>query len=167
MQSRMLIIDDNEAFVDILKKCLDAASVSYDLEWQSNVDNDTIFNHDIYILDNRLDGALKAPLIIDKIRKQDAIGPIIIISSHRHSDTLKDLINKHVSGFIDKNNNASGLNNKDQMDITILLQAMKETRLRDKLKSLHKISEELNTTYGNGKPSFSLREESCSVGAHI
>jgi DNA-binding NtrC family response regulator len=101
---RILLIDDDpsfyEIFVDHLARSM--PDVSFDVDWYENLSVETHFDHDLYVLDDRISQRSRSVEMVDHIQKTLPYARIIVMSGHGNFDLLKNLIQRDITSFIDK-----------------------------------------------------------------
>lgn len=104
MRVSIMLIDDNEEMLDLLRLECSKHGVDADVDWHEDLSPDMLFNHDIYVVDNRIFGIPKSLEIIQAIREQQQDPHIFVMSGHTDYDLLKQLFKLKIDGFIDKDN---------------------------------------------------------------
>ena len=127
MRVSIMLIDDNEEMLDLLKLELSKHEVDAVVDWHEDLSPNILFNHDIYIVDNRIFGVPKSIDIITAIRKQQRDPHIFVMSGHTDYELLKKLFKLKINGFIDK----------DNLDISEIAEvAKREVETKEKLQAL-------------------------------
>lgn len=138
---KILMIDDDESFKDLVSEHIlkDNPGMEFVIDWYPDLFYNIQFNHDLYIVDNRINGEPKAIEIIKTIRSNDCLASIFVISGHADLSLMKRLINMDIEGFVDK----------DLFDISDLIKHMCKPRLRDKIVYLTEKTNELKCRIAN------------------
>ena len=123
----IMLIDDSEETLDLLKLELKKHEVDASIDWYEDLSPDILFDHDIYIVDNRIFGVPKSLDIIHAIREQQKYPHIFVMSGHTDYELLKQLFKLKINGFIDK----------DNLDISEIVEVARiEVTTKKKLQSL-------------------------------
>jgi len=133
---KICMIDDNGAFMDLISEHIkeNMPDLRFTIDWLSDFIHGVVFDHDLYIIDNRIHGSPKALEIVKEIKRQDPMGRILVVSGHANLELLKNLINMNIAGFIDK----------DNFEIVIIINEICQISLKDKLIRLSEKTDELN-----------------------
>lgn len=104
----ILIIDDDYSFFALFKEKIEElkfenAKIIVTYSNNENIENFTDKDIDIFIVDNFFNGKEKSIEIIDKIKSIYENSYIYIATGYGNYKLLKEIINKDVTGFIDKN----------------------------------------------------------------
>jgi len=98
-----MLIDDDECMVDLLKREFKKyPEIDVLIEWHEDLEPNIHFDHDVYIIDNRIRGIQKCLEIISLIREQVNNSHIFVMSGHTDFELLKKLFKLNIDGFIDK-----------------------------------------------------------------
>lgn len=127
MRVSIMLIDDNEEMLDLLRLELKKHDVDANIEWYEDFNPNIKFNHDIYVADNRIFGVPKSLEIIQAIRKQQKNPHIFVMSGHTDYELLKELFKLKIDGFIDK----------DNLDVNDIVNVIRmEEKTKEKLRAL-------------------------------
>jgi len=102
---RMLIIDDAPEALDFIKCNIDAqeCDLEFEIDFETSfISENTVFDYDVYVIDDMFLGTSRSVDITREIREHDADAKVFIMSGEACGKTLRDLINLRVDGFIDK-----------------------------------------------------------------
>lgn len=130
---KALIIDDAQETLDLIKENINLnyePLVEIDLEQTQNWNNPDLYkneHYDMYIVDDVFYGVSRSLDIIKNIRKENKSVSIFILSGLAAKDTLKQLINMNIDGYIEK----------DTMDLNDFISRAEEiAQFKSKMKSL-------------------------------
>lgn len=98
----ILLIDDSEAFYELLKARLARLENEVDLSWSADPDQIPDKKFDVYFIDNRYYGEDRGLEVVHKIKEHDKDACIHVVSAHGDFPLLKGLFKSRVDGFIDK-----------------------------------------------------------------
>ena len=140
---KTLLVDDCEEIHDLLSEYL--SNAEHDLEFvidysekfeQTKID----FSYDIYVIDDMFGAQSRSVEMASAIRQEDADAKIFVISGQASQETLRQLINLRVDGFIEK----------DVFDITPIVKAGESVALfRDQVERLNSKISKLLSIDGN------------------
>lgn len=112
---KVLIIDDCADIKELIEEYLtNSNNVEFLIDYKENFEANKInMPYDIYIIDDMFSGTSMSVQIAKKIREKDQSGRIFILSGAAKDNTLKQLINMKVDGFIAK----------DDLDVSPILKS--------------------------------------------
>lgn len=124
---RVLILDDDELALSLLKMKLDVEFPDMDVDIAS--DPGEVGTHDIFLIDNDFDGVALGPSLGRQARHRNPDALIVAFSSTLDTQTLKGLLNAGFDGACDKS---------DPADFERLVDIMRDysQRIRTKSKGL-------------------------------
>jgi len=101
---RIMMIDDREEFAELFQIKLREAmpDIDFALDWHEDLEEGMVFDHDAYIVDNRINGIAKGVEIVEAIKAQHGNAVIFVFSNHGDYHLLKDLFRLDVEYYVDK-----------------------------------------------------------------
>ena len=99
-KTRVLILDDDELALALLKMKLGVAFPDMDIE--TTTDPAAVGTHDIFLIDNEFDGVVLGPTLGREARRLNPEALIVAFSSTLDTVALKGLLNAGCDGACDK-----------------------------------------------------------------
>lgn len=109
MNFKILLIDDNEAFCELVKEKISEMDSKINLDYILDPIklNDITFDFDMYLIDNNFNGKLMGTEIVEQIKNKHPDAYIYALTGHGNYEFVKKLWKESVKGFIDKGDNGS------------------------------------------------------------
>lgn len=99
-QVRVLVVDDDDLALGMLKYRLDAAFPDFEIE--TTTDPSSVGTQDIFLIDNEFDGVALGPTLGREIRRNNPDALVVAFSSTLDKDVLMGLLNSGCDGACDK-----------------------------------------------------------------
>ena len=101
--TRILVIDENEEYADMLSKYLEDSGIIFSIDWKPDYEDGVVEAYDLFVVGNHLNGGHRTIAIVETLSENIPSDRIFVISANGDYRLLKKLFELNVCGFLDVN----------------------------------------------------------------